>query len=93
MNEIEILSSTDVKCIWGKKKKNVHEEYMPVPISDFCHVKSKIKENLKNLNTNHSLEKLLKACPNSALALHFKRLPKRKHDDGLDKNVGESSKR
>lgn len=70
-----MLSSTYVKCIWDSKKKIVNELYMPVPISDFCHVEVKEDEDVQKLDTSKSLEKLLKACLNSILAQSLSKVP------------------
>ena len=68
MDDIDVLSSTDVKCIWANKRKYVEEMFLAVPVSDFCHVKFEENENLQNLDTSKTLGRLLAACPNSSLA-------------------------
>lgn len=83
------LSSTDVKCLWASKKKDVNQIYTAVPVSDFCHVACTEDSNKENIDTKNTLELLLKACPDSALA---RCLHKRKVETEVE-NIEKSPKR
>ncbi|XP_046407768.1 uncharacterized protein LOC124172369 [Ischnura elegans] len=71
LNEIEELSSTDIKCMWNKKKKQCGINYSAGRIKNFCHVKTvAARPPVSQAFSERALKVLLASNPRSALALH-----------------------
>lgn len=39
LDSLEVLSCTDMECVWNGRKKEAIHKYDPVPLLDFCHVR------------------------------------------------------
>lgn len=70
---MELISKTDMKCVWNKRKKDALKVYAPVPLLDTpClqkHQGPKIEMPDLNEEVNDELRKILiTALPDSALA-------------------------
>jgi ribosome biogenesis protein Nip4 len=72
LNELEELSSTDVKCIWAEKKKRGNFNYSAKKIKDFCHVRQlqPSDQNVSKELRSNAVKILLDASPDSAFLLH-----------------------
>eukprot|EP00102_Acyrthosiphon_pisum_P009396 XP_003247467.1 PREDICTED: uncharacterized protein LOC100568648 [Acyrthosiphon pisum] len=71
LDEIDTLSSTDIRCQWTKLREPSLEKFKPVPISKFCCVGNSIDCTLSQSKTSIR-SALISAAPYSAIALHSK---------------------
>ncbi|XP_016655892.1 uncharacterized protein LOC107882272 [Acyrthosiphon pisum] len=71
LDEIDTLSSTDIRCQWTKLREPSLEQFKPVPISKFCCVGNSIDCTLSQSKTSIR-SALISAAPYSAIALHSK---------------------
>lgn len=53
LKDIDILSSTDVQCQWSRLREPTLQQFKPVPINQFCCVKS-----IEKVSTTLSKEQL-----------------------------------
>lgn len=70
---MEKLSTTDVKCYWATKKKDICEEYSVKPLLETACLANSFPEaeELKLDVEENFFHKVLVACSESALTLHL----------------------
>ncbi|XP_050497488.1 uncharacterized protein LOC126892001 [Diabrotica virgifera virgifera] len=70
LEELEVISQTDVKCVWSTQKHVTQEKYKPVPIKDMPCFKNKIEQCRLELDTNKLHNFFMGQLPQSALSKH-----------------------
>lgn len=72
LQELEVVSQTDLKCVWSKQKNVVKDKYQAIPLIEMPCLKK--KKTQKNENINVDGEKIYKffvsRLPDSGLAKH-----------------------
>ncbi|XP_035228156.1 uncharacterized protein LOC118200310 [Stegodyphus dumicola] len=76
INELENLSATDMKCSWNTRKYK--HLYTPVPVQDFCHVKTPPEHSFCEVKKKKVHEEICKFFKDSAYAKHRARFLEKK---------------
>ncbi|KAF5294034.1 hypothetical protein FQR65_LT10939 [Abscondita terminalis] len=72
LNHFEMISQTDIKCMWSAQKTAIRDQYKPVPIKDMpCFKTFSSISTEEHTNTMLEIEQnIIKFLPNSAFSLH-----------------------